>query len=783
MSSSFVHLHVHTEYSLLDGLSKIDKLVGRAAELEMPALAISDHGTMFGVIDFYRACQKAGIKPIIGVEGYLAKRGMTDRDPQLDRQPHHLLLLAENQTGYGNLLKIASAAQLEGFYYVPRIDRDFLAAHSEGLIATSGCLSAEIPRLVRNGQEKQARETLGWYTDVFPDRFFIELQQHDIPELPTINKALIELAPHANVPLVATNDVHYVLAEDASAQDVLLCIQTGTVVQDPKRMKMTDESYYLRDASEMAQLFAEVPEALSNTLRIAEMCDVNLDPVGYHLPPFDVPDGHDAESYLRSLCKDGLERRYNSHADDPEVRERLDYELGVIHRMGFDTYFLIVWDLCEFARERDIWWNVRGSGAGSIVAYCLGITNIDPLQNNLIFERFLNPDRVSMPDIDLDYPDDRRAEMIEYTVDKYGHDKVAQIITFGTMGARAAIRDVGRALDVPLPEVDAIARLIPAIPGKPVFLAEAIEEVPDLKEQYKTVDYVRQLLDTAQNLEGVARHASTHAAGVIVSDKPLVEYTPLHRPTSGSEDGLGQVTQFPMEILESIGLLKIDFLGLSTLTIMRKACELRHHPLPARAGRPRQDEDGGGGLRADVTRGRGGGLPGGRLRPAARVDGHAADALRAHRGGHFAVPARPDELHPDLHPAHARRRGRAVPPRVAGGNPGRDLRHHRLPGTNPANRLAGRGLHAGRGGLDAARGVQEEAKGNRLPSQHLRERGGGTRLRATDRREHLLRHRLLCALWLQQEPRRRLRGHHLPDGFPEGALSGRVHGRRADRRA
>jgi len=572
--SSFVHLHVHTEYSLLDGLSKIDRLVRRAAELEMPALAITDHGTMFGVIDFYRACKRYGVKPIIGVEAYLSRRGMTERDPQQDRNSHHLLLLAQNQTGYHNLLRIASAAQLEGFYYVPRIDKDFLAAHSEGLICTSGCMSAEIPRLLVNGQEEKARETLGWYTDVFPGRFFVELQHHDIPELHTLNRTLIDLAPHASVPLVATNDVHYVLAEDANPHDVLLCIQTGTVVNDPKRMRMTDDSYYLRDHAEMARLFAEVPEALANTLHVAEMCEVNLDSGGYHLPLFEVPDGFGPESYLRHLCEEGLRRRYGANADKPEVQERLDYELGVIHTMGFDTYFLIVWDLCEFARKRDIWWNVRGSGAGSIVAYCLGITNVDPLQNNLLFERFLNPDRVTMPDIDIDYPDDQRAEMIEYTVQKYGHEQVAQIITFGTMGARAAVRDVGRALDVPLPEVDAVARLIPNIPGKPVSLAEAIEEVPDLKEQYRTTDYIRELLDTAQTLEGVARHASTHAAGVIVADKPLVEYTPLHRPTSSSVEGLGQVTQFPMEILESIGLLKIDFLGLSTLTIMRRACEL-----------------------------------------------------------------------------------------------------------------------------------------------------------------------------------------------------------------
>ena len=574
--TSFVHLHVHTEYSLLDGLSKIDKLVKHASEdLDMSALAITDHGTMFGVIDFYRACKKYEIKPIIGVETYLARRSMTDRDSKLDRGPHHLLLLAQNQTGYQNLLKIASASQLEGFYYRPRIDKEFLAAHSEGLICTTGCLSGEIPRLLANGQTQQAKETLGWYVDVFgPDRFYVELQQHDIPQLEEINRSLIELAPFANVPLVATNDVHYVLASDADAHDVLLCIQTGKVVNEADRMRMSDNSYYLRATNEMASLFANQPEALSNTLLIAEMCNVNLDDEGFHLPLFDVPDGFDNESYLRHLCDKGLQQRYGADADSHEVRSRLEYELGIIHKMGFDSYFLIVWDLCEFAHRKDIWWNVRGSGAGSIVAYSLRITNVDPLLNNLLFERFLNPDRVTMPDIDLDYPDDRRAEMIEYTVEKYGQEQVAQIITFGTMGARAAVRDVGRALDIPLPEVDEVARLIPNVPGKPVSLSQAIEEVPELKTKYKKQDYVRELLDTAQKLEGVARHASTHAAGVIVADKPLIEYTPLARPPGTSDEGLGHVTQFPMEILESIGLLKIDFLGLSTLTIMRRACDL-----------------------------------------------------------------------------------------------------------------------------------------------------------------------------------------------------------------
>jgi DNA polymerase-3 subunit alpha len=580
VTASFAHLHVHTEYSLLDGMSQMKDLVAYTASLGMDSIAITDHGVMYGVIEFYRACKAQGVKPIIGMEAYLAKRGMGDRDPYLDKSYYHLLLLAENQAGYKNLLKIASASQLDGFYYKPRIDHEFLAEHSEGLIATSGCMAAEIPQMILEGRDEEARQWLGWYMDVFgEDRFYIELQEHDIPDLRKLNKALIELAPYAKIPLLATNDVHYVHPEDADPHDVLLCIGTGSLVSETNRLKFSDDSYYLRTPEEMARIFAEVPESVSNTVKIAEMCDVNLDDKSYKLPKFPVPEGYDAASYLRHLCENGLEWRYGVDADSAEVRERLEHELRIINDMGFDTYFLIVWDLCEFARREDIWWNVRGSGAGSVVAYTLGITNIDPLRNSLIFERFLNPGRVSMPDIDLDYPDDRRNEMIDYCVHKYGEDKVAQIITFGTLGARAAVRDVGRTLDIPLNEVDQLARLIPNIPGKPVALKDAVEDIVDLKSAYedKARPYIKKLLDSAMRLEGVARHASTHACGLLVADQPLVEYTPLHRPTRGDTEALGAVSQWPMEIVESIGLLKVDFLGLRTLTIMRKACELIEH--------------------------------------------------------------------------------------------------------------------------------------------------------------------------------------------------------------
>lgn len=574
---TFVHLHVHTEYSLLDGFSKIPHLMERATELGMPALAITDHGALYGVIDFFNEAQKAGVKPLIGIEAYLAPRAMGERDPELDKRASHLLLLAENQAGYQNLLRIASAAQLEGFYYNPRIDREFLAAHAEGLIATSGCLSAEVPRAIMNENLDDARRKLDWYYEVFgPDRFFLELQHHDIPELHKVNRVLKELGPRYQGRFVATNDVHYVNPSDARLQDILLCVQTGALHSDPRRMRMAGDSFYLRTPQEMEQLFGEAPEALSNTLLIAERCQVDLSPTGYHLPEFDVPEGYTARSYLRELCDEGIHRRYGERAGDAEIRERLEYELGIIDKMGFNAYFLIVWDLCRHAKEENIWYNARGSAAGSIVAYALDITLVDPLEHGLIFERFLNPDRVNMPDIDLDFQDDQRYRMMEYCTQRYGEDKVAAIITFGKLKARAAVRDVGRVLDVPLNEVDRVAKMIPNIPGKPVTISEALESVPDFAQEYKRTSYVRELVDTANEIEGSIRNAGTHAAGVIITDKPVIEYVPLHRPTGASAEDtpIKTVTQFEMSTIDALGLLKVDFLGLATLTIMARACEL-----------------------------------------------------------------------------------------------------------------------------------------------------------------------------------------------------------------
>jgi len=572
--SEFVHLHVHTQYSLLDGFSQIPKLITRAKELNMPALGITDHGTMFGVIDFFNEARRQEVKPIIGVEAYLSYGRMTEKSQQ-DRKSTHLLLLAENMTGYQNLLKIASAAQLEGFYYYPRIDHEFLAAHSDGLICTSGCMSAEVPRALLQENPAEAKRKLDWYYEVFgPDRFFLELQSHEIPELPELNRQLLELGKRYQGKFVATNDVHYVDQSDAAWQDIMLCVQTSSLLSDPNRMKMTDPSYYLKSGQEMANLFRDVPDALTNSLLIAERCDVDLSTDGYVLPKFEVPEGYTTKGYLRKLCEDGLQKRYGDHATDQKVTERLEYELKIIDQMGFNAYFLIVWDLCRYSRDEGIWYNARGSAAGSIVAYSLEISLIDPLEHGLIFERFLNPDRVSMPDIDLDFQDDQRYRLMEYCAQKYGEDRVASIITFGKLKARAAVRDVGRVLDIPLSEVDRIAKMIPALPLN-TTIAKALEEVSDLKNEYENIDWVKNLLDNAKEVEGSLRNAGTHAAGVVITDKPVVEYIPLHRPTGNIGDTpINAVTQFEMSTIDNLGLLKVDFLGLSSLTIMQRCCQM-----------------------------------------------------------------------------------------------------------------------------------------------------------------------------------------------------------------
>lgn len=564
---SFVHLHVHSEFSLLDGLARLKDLCQYASECGMTSLALTDHGQMYGTIKFNRAARDAGIKPIFGVETYQAPRRLFQKESRLDNKAYHLILLAQNETGYQNLLQMVTTANLEGFYYRPRIDRELLQEHAEGVICTSACIAGEVPQLILQGEMDRARRAIGWFKDLFgPDRYFLELQSHQgVPELVEVNRQLVRLAKEFGLRCVATNDVHYVRKKDASAQELLLAMQTGTTMSDPGRMRMGSDDYYLMTADEMLAVLPEYPEALENTAYVAEQCDVDLGFKGYHLPQFAVPAPYTSETYLHMLCEEGVHRRYNEVT--PTIRQRLDYELGVIHEMGFDDYFLINHDVVNWAKNeaRMLVGPGRGSGAGSMVAYVLGITNLEPLGLGLIFERFLNPGRVNMPDIDLDYPEDRRGEVIEYLTSRYGEDRTAQIATFGTMAARGAIRDVGRALGVPLADVDYVAKLVPSGPKKTI--QDGLEAVPELKDMYESRPEVHDLIDYALAVQGVSRNLSTHAAGVLISDRPLVEYAPLQRAPRGE----GVIAQFCMEDVEEIGLLKLDVLGLSTLTVLDRA--------------------------------------------------------------------------------------------------------------------------------------------------------------------------------------------------------------------
>ncbi|SDF58511.1 DNA polymerase III subunit alpha [Sporolituus thermophilus] len=564
---SFVHLHVHTEYSLLDGASRITQLVRRAKELGMPAIAITDHGNMYGVIDFYKQARAAGIKPIIGCEVYVAPRSRWEKTAVEGEAYYHLVLLAETDQGYRNLIELVSRANSEGFYYKPRVDKELLRTYSTGLICLSGCIAGEIPALLLKGDLEGAETLAREYRDIFgPDNFFLELQDHNLPEQKQVNAQLALLADKLGLGLVATNDIHYVDKGDAECHDVLLCIQTGKTVDDSGRLRFPNSEFYLKSPTEMAALFAWRPDAITNTLAIAERCHVGIEFGKLHLPEFPVPAGLTADEYLRQLCFERLPQRYPTGV--AQATERLEYELSVIQKMGYSSYFLIVWDFVNFARSRDIPVGPgRGSAAGSIVSYLLGITNIDPLKYGLLFERFLNPERVTMPDIDIDFCYERRGQIIDYVAKRYGADHVAQIITFGTMAARAAVRDVGRALNLPYGEVDRIAKLIPTELG--TTLQRALEVSTELRELYETDDKVRKLLDLAMAVEGLPRHASTHAAGLVIAKEKLTQYVPLQNSTEGFV-----TTQYDKDRVEEIGLLKMDLLGLRTLTVIGDTLEL-----------------------------------------------------------------------------------------------------------------------------------------------------------------------------------------------------------------
>ena len=565
---AFTHLHVHTEYSLLDGSSKIGELAARAKELGMDSMAITDHGVMYGVIDFYRAARAAGIKPIIGCEVYVSPGSRFDRETvHGEDRYYHLVLLAENNTGYQNLMKIVSKGFVDGFYYKPRIDEEVMREYHEGIIALSACLAGEVPRYLEKGLYEEAKEAAKRHLEIFGEgNYFLELQDHGIPLQRQVNQGIMRLSKELNIPLVATNDCHYINAEDCEAHDILLCIQTGKKVSDENRMRYEGGQYYVKSEEEMRQLFPYAPEAIENTHKIAERCNVEIEFGVTKLPRFDVPDGYDSWGYLNHLCDEGFALRYPD--DDGTLRARLDYELGTIKSMGYVDYFLIVWDFINFAKSHGIAVGPgRGSAAGSIVAYCLKITDIDPIRYQLLFERFLNPERVSMPDIDVDFCYERRQEVIDYVVEKYGKDQVAQIVTFGTLAARGVIRDVGRVMDLPYSLCDQVSKMVPAELN--ITLDLALQKNPELKTLYESDEQVKKLIDMSKRLEGLPRHTSMHAAGVVISRTSIDEYVPLSRGADGTI-----VTQFTMTTLEELGLLKMDFLGLRTLTVIQDAVKM-----------------------------------------------------------------------------------------------------------------------------------------------------------------------------------------------------------------
>ena len=562
----FVHLHVHTEYSLLDGACRIDRIFDRLKELGQTAIAITDHGVMYGCVDFYKAAKKAGVKPIIGCEVYVATRSRFDKVNRIDGS-NHLVLLCKNETGYKNLIKLVSAGFIEGFYSKPRVDKELLEQHHEGLVCLSACLAGEIPQALLAGDYEKAKAAALYFNDLFGQgNFYIEIQDHGIDAQQQILPLLIRLARETGIPLVATNDAHYLRKEDSKMQSILICIQTGKTVQDADKLEFETDEFYLKSTEEMYDLFSIAPDACENTVKIAEMCNFDFEFGVTKLPYFEAPDGMDNQVYFEKLCHEGLVRRYGDVVTD-EMRERLEYEIDVIRRMGYTNYYLIVFDFINYAKQQGIPVGPgRGSGAGSLAAYCVGITNIDPIRYNLLFERFLNPERVSMPDFDVDFCYERRQEVIDYVNEKYGHDHVAQIITFGTMAARAAIRDVGRVLGMPYAQVDSISKMVPM--ELKMTLNRALEVSPELKAQYEADPQVKELIDTAIKIEGMPRHASTHAAGVVITREAANEYVPL-----ASNDGV-PVTQFTMTTIEELGLLKMDFLGLRTLTVIKNAEEM-----------------------------------------------------------------------------------------------------------------------------------------------------------------------------------------------------------------
>ena len=762
MAAEFVHLHVHSEFSILDGACRIPALAARAAELEMPAVGLTDHGSLAGAVQLYKEASKQGVKPIIGCEVYVCN----DASKQ-EKGYAHLTLLAESNEGYGNLIKLASAGYLQGYYYKPRVDWGLLETHAKGLIALSGCLSGRVSKALEESREADAAADLDRLVQVFGrESTYVEIQNAGLAEQARINPQLAKLAQGTGLPLVATGDVHYLLHEDARAHEALLCIQSGDSLKNPNHWKFDTDQFYFKTPAEMAADFAEYPAALARTLEVAERCSVEIELGTIRLPKYPVPEGRDAFDYLVELCEKGLEKRYE-HVT-PEIQERLKFELKTIREMGFADYFLIVWDFVNFAKRNGVSVGPgRGSTAGSLAAYALDITEIDPMKYDLLFERFLNPGRKSMPDMDIDFSVAGRDRVINYVAEKYGRDRVAQIITFGTMMARAAVRDAGRVLEVPYGTVDKVAKLIPE--GVKVYLDDCLKPGSELKAAYDGDPQVREIVDLAKPLEGLVRQDSIHAAGVVISDRPLTDVVPLQRKGEGEET----VTQFGMWDVEELGLLKMDFLGLRNLDVIDKAFGLIGGGLEI-AKIPLDDRK----TYEMLARGDAIGVfqfeSSGHARGAALG---AADGVRGPDRPRRALPAGPDGLHPGLREAEERAGGGLVHRPAARGDHRGHARDLHLPGAVPRDREADRGLLAGRGGRPAQGDRQEDPRADGVPQGEVPRGLRADRDDAGRREPALEGHGVVAGLLVREVARRLLRADRVPDGLAAREPPARVHGR------
>ena len=774
----FTHLHVHTEYSLLDGSNKIKECIQRVKELGMDSCAITDHGVMFGVIDFYRAAREAGINPILGCEVYVAPNSRFDREVGGgENRYYHLVLLAENNTGYANLMKIVSKGFVEGYYYRPRVDKELLKKYHEGIIALSACLAGEVPRYIQKNLYDEAKKRALEYRDIFGENnYFLELQDHGIPQQQTVNQQLLRMSQETGIPLVVTNDVHYTYEEDAVPHDILLCLQTGKKLADEDRMRYEGGQYYLKSPEEMERLFPYAKEAIANTHKIAERCHVEIEFGVTKLPRYDVPDGYTSWEYLNKLCDEGFARRYPD--DDGTLRKQLDYELSIIQKMGYVDYFLIVWDFINYARSQDIMVGPgRGSAAGSIVSYALGITNIDPVRYQLLFERFLNPERVSMPDIDVDFCFERRQEVIDYVVRKYGKDRVVQIVTFGTLAAKGVIRDVGRVMDLPYSFVDSIAKMVPNELN--ITIDKALVENPELRKIYQTDERVKNLIDMSKRLEGLPRHTSMHAAGVVISQKEVDDYVPLSRASDGSI-----TTQFTMTTLEELGLLKMDFLGLRTLTVIQNAVRMAEKSSGKHIDIDHIDFDDKAvldspGHRQDRRR-----VPAGKYGHEKLHEGVEAPEPGGHHRRYFPVPSGPHGFHPPVHPGQKPSRDDHLRLPGAGIHPETHLRLYRLPGAGHADRAEAGRVYAGPKRSGAPCHVQEKSgcHGKGAPQFRVRQPGGGGARLYRQRhfraggQQDLRRNDRFCKVRLQQIPCGGLCGGILSDSLVKILLSGGIYG-------